>query len=161
MHFPKEDFVRATPESMGIESQAIEKVLSAVVREQKDVHSMLVLRDGVLVHEQYFAPYAHDAQHEMFSCSKTFTSMLIGIAQGKKLLNLQDTVRSFFPEVAVEHPSANLDAMTIRDLLVMGTGHAEDVSGVVMRPDQPDWARVFLNQPVTGIFLHKLSSRKL
>ena len=49
MHFPKEDFVRATPESMGIESQTIEKVLSTIVREQKDVHSMLVLRDGVLV----------------------------------------------------------------------------------------------------------------
>ena len=61
MHFPKEDFVHATPESMGIESRAIEKVLSTIVREQKDVHSMLVLRDGVLVHEQYFAPYARDA----------------------------------------------------------------------------------------------------
>lgn len=148
MHFPKEDFVRATPESMGIESQAIEKVLSTIVREQKDVHSMLVLRDGVLVHEQYFAPYARDAQHEMFSCSKTFTSMLIGIAQGKKLLNLQDTVRSFFPEVAVEHPSANLDAMTIRDLLMMGTGHAKDTWGALSQSGQEDWAQVFLNLPV-------------
>ena len=148
MHFPKEDFVRATPESMGIESQAIEKVLSAVVREQKDVHSMLVLRDGVLVHEQYFAPYARDAQHEMFSCSKTFTSMLLGIAQGKKLLNLQDTVRSFFPEVALEHPSANLDAMTVRDLLMMGTGHAKDTWVALSQSGQEDWAQVFLNLPV-------------
>ena len=148
MHFPKEDFVHATPESMGIESRAIEKVLSTIVREQKDVHSMLVLRDGVLVHEQYFAPYARDAQHEMFSCSKTFTSMLIGIAQGKKLLNLQDTVRSFFPEVAVEHPSANLDAMTVRDLLMMGTGHAKDTWGALSQSGQEDWAQAFLNLPV-------------
>ncbi len=148
VHFPEADFARSTPERMGIESRAILAVLDAIVREQKDIHSMLVLRGGVLVHEQYFAPYTREMQHDMFSCSKTFTSMLIGIAQGKGLLRLEERVCSFFPEIPVEHPSANLDAMTIRDLLVMGTGHAEDVSGVVMRPDQPDWARVFLNQPV-------------
>ena len=84
-------------------------------------------------------------RHEMFSCSKTFTSMLIGIAQGKKLLRLQDTVRSFFPDIAVEHPSTNLDAMTIRDLLMMGTGHAKDTWGALSQSGQEDWAQVFLN----------------
>ena len=108
VHFPEADFARSTPERMGIESRAILAVLDAIVREQKDIHSMLVLRGGVLVHEQYFAPYTREMQHDMFSCSKTFTSMLIGIAQGKGLLRLEERVCSFFRKSRWNIPAPTL-----------------------------------------------------
>lgn len=146
MVFPKEDFLRATPESMGIDSLAILKALKAIETSGKEIHSMLVVRHGVLAFEHYFAPYDRETLHSMFSCSKTFTSMLIGIAAGKGLLTLDDTVLDWFNDVPIENRTENLEKMTVRDLLMMGSGHGEDTFGNMVSSD--DWERVFLNQSV-------------
>lgn len=146
--YPSNDFLTATPESQGVLSSAIADMLAAIRDTGKDIHSMLLYRHGRLIFEQYFAPYTAETPHSMFSCSKTFTSMLIGIAQEKGLLKLTDHVLDFFPDVPVENPNDNLRAMTIRDLLIMGTGHGEDTFGYMTSCEDGDWARVFLNRPV-------------
>ena len=148
---PQADFMRATPESQGIASQAIEAMLRDIRDAAADVHSMLVMRHGRLVFEHYFAPYSATTPHAMFSCSKTFTSMLVGIAQGKGLLSVRDRVLSFFPEKNVAAPSDNLRAMTVEDLLMMGSGNAKDtfpaMYGAMDQPDA-DFVSIFLNRPV-------------
>ena len=151
MIYPQADFARSTPEAQGIASAAIEAMLRDIRDTGADIHSMLIMRRGHLVFEHYFAPYAADTPHAMYSCSKTFTSMLIGIAQDKGLLSVKDRVLSFFPEETVESPSENLAAMTIEDLLMMGSGNAQDtmpaMAEVMSQPDA-DFVSVFLNRPV-------------
>jgi CubicO group peptidase (beta-lactamase class C family) len=70
----------------------------------------------------------HDFEKEravnLFSVSKTFVSMAVGIAMGEGRFNLEDKVVDFFPE-APQDRGEYLELMTVRDLLVMGTGHAE------------------------------------
>lgn len=150
MVFPKNDFIKATPESQGVKSGAIKAALDAVRASGKDIHSMLVLKNGYLISETYFAPYKENTKHSMFSCSKTFTSMLIGIAQGKGLLKLTDKVASFFPDKLPEDPSENLLNMTIRDLLHMATGNDQDTYGYMTRSGE-DWVKVFLSRPVEHV----------
>ena len=150
--YPDNDFARSTPEAQGIRSQAIEAMLRDIVDTGADIHSMLIMRHGHLVFEHYFAPYDENTPHSMYSCSKTFTSMLIGIARDKGLLRLDDKVLSFFPDREIAAPSDNLRAMTVEDLLMMGSGHAEDTFGPMMSTqDDPeaDWVRIFLDLPVT------------
>lgn len=146
--FPAKDWQRATPESQGISSRALLRALEAIEASGKDLHSMLVVRHGRLVFEHYFAPYTEATRHRMYSCSKTFTSMMVGIAQGKGLLSLSDRVIDYFPEVTVEHPNDNLRQMTLRDLLMMGSGHGEDTFGPMVERSQGGWPSVFLNQVV-------------
>lgn len=146
--YPDQSFQIASPETEGVRASAISQMLSAIRAENKDIHSMLLWRHGKLIFEQYFAPYDESTPHSMFSCSKTFTSMLIGIAQNKGLLSINDPVLKYFSDVPVEHPSENLQAMTLRDLLMMGSGHGEDTIGYMMNCEDGDWARVFLNRPV-------------
>ncbi|MBO4298285.1 MAG: serine hydrolase [Clostridia bacterium] len=150
MIYPQADFARSTPEAQGISSAAIENVLRDIRDSGADIHSMLIMRRGRLVFEHYFAPYTAETPHSMYSCSKTFTSMLIGIAQDKGLLSVKDRVLSFFPEQEIKEPSENLSAMTIEDLLMMGTGNAQDTFPYMMRATQPDadWVNIFLNRPV-------------
>ncbi|MBR4443222.1 MAG: beta-lactamase family protein, partial [Clostridia bacterium] len=150
MIYPQADFARSTPEAQGISSAAIENVLRDIRDSGADIHSMLIMRRGRLVFEHYFAPYTAEMPHSMYSCSKTFTSMLIGIAQDKGLLSVKDRVLSFFPEQEIKEPSENLSAMTIEDLLMMGTGNAQDTFPYMMRATQPDadWVNIFLNRPV-------------
>ena len=146
--YPHPDFVTATPESEGIRSSAIAEMLSAIRRENKDIHSMLLWRHGKLIFEHYFAPYTAATPHSMYSCSKTFTSMLIGIAQEKGLLSIHDKVLQYFPDVEIAEINDNLRAMTLEHLLMMGSGHSHDTFGPMMSSEDGDWARVFLNLPV-------------
>ena len=116
-----------------------------------DIHSILIMRHGRLVFEHYYPNYGPMTRHAMYSCSKTFTSMLIGIAQDRGLLSVTDSVLSFFPEKAPDNPSENLRAMTVADLLMMGSGNADDTFPAMMAVrDDPDadFVRVFLNRPV-------------
>ena len=146
--YPYPTFVAASPESEGVRSSAISAMLSAIHAENKDIHSMLLWRHGKLIFEHYFAPYDASTPHSMYSCSKTFTSMLIGIAQGKGLLSIHDPVLKYFPDVEIERPTDNLRAMTLEHLLMMGSGHGEDTFGYMLCCEDGDWARVFLNRPV-------------
>ena len=146
--YPGASFVTATPESEGVRSTAISQMLTAIRKENKDIHSMLIWRHGKLLFEEYFAPYDAGIAHSMYSCSKTFTSMLIGIAQGKGLLSVEDRVLKYFPDVPVESPGRNLRAMKIKDLLMMGSGNGEDTFGYMLAAEDGDWARAFLNRPV-------------
>lgn len=149
--YPHPGFVPASPESEGVRSRAITEMLSAIRRENKDIHSMLLWRHGKLIFEQYFAPYTASTPHSMFSCSKTFTSMLIGIAQEKGLLSIHDPVLKYFEDVPVETVNDNLRAMTLEHLLMMGSGHSQDTFGYMMAAEDGDWARVFLNRPVDHV----------
>lgn len=146
--YPYPAFITASPESEGVCSSAISDILSAIRAENKDIHSMLLWRHGKLIFEHYFAPYTADTPHSMYSCSKTFTSMLIGIAQEKGLISIHDKVLSYFEDVPVDNPNDNLRAMTLEHLLMMGSGHSQDTFGYMMDAEDGDWARVFLNRPV-------------
>ena len=146
--YPGKQFHTAAPEQEGVFSSAIEKLLTRLECKLCDIHSLLIWRHGALLHEQYYAPYTAETAHCMYSCSKTFTSMLIGVAQGKGLLSVEDTVLSFFPDVPVDAPSDNLRAMKIKHLLMMGCGHNEcSLDSLANSPDG-DWVRTFLNLPV-------------
>ena len=147
MVFPKDAFLTATPESQGVRSGDIRAALEAIRAAGKDIHSMLVLKNGYLISETYFSPYNEHMPHAMYSCSKTFTSMLIGIAQGKGLLSVEDRVASFFPDKLPEDSSDNLLAMRIRDLLSMSAGNDQDTYPA-MTSSTEDWVKIFLSRPV-------------
>ncbi|HEX5026403.1 MAG TPA: serine hydrolase [Agriterribacter sp.] len=137
-----------TPESLGISSQAILNFIEAAEKQRKDdLHSFMLVRHGQVAAEGWWNPYNPESPHMLFSLSKSFTSTAIGIAQSEGLLNINDKVISFFPDQTPKDPSANLQAMRIRDLLKMNSGHNEDATGR-MRQDTTSWVKGFLSLPV-------------
>jgi CubicO group peptidase (beta-lactamase class C family) len=138
----------STPESLGISSQAILNFVEAAEKERKDdLHSFVLLRHGQIAAQGWWNPFNPESPHMLFSLSKSFTSTAIGIAQAEGLLNINDKVTSFFPGEMPKDPSANLQAMRIRDLLTMNTGHNEDATGR-MTQDTTSWVKGFLSLPV-------------
>ncbi len=93
-----------------------------------NLHSLLVIRSGKLVFEEYFFDdesqvYTHELKHTHFSATKSFTSAMIGIAIDKGFI--QDTeqyVLDFFPEKTFENIDSRKEAMTLHHLLTMTTG---------------------------------------
>jgi CubicO group peptidase (beta-lactamase class C family) len=65
---------RSTPEDEGVSSRAILALVDDLERSSPELHSLMVLRHGAVVAEGWWAPYAADRAHQLFSLSKSFTS---------------------------------------------------------------------------------------
>ncbi|SDO12299.1 CubicO group peptidase, beta-lactamase class C family [Paenibacillus sp. yr247] len=137
---------RSKPELQGISSASITSFLKAVQDRSLELHSFMLVRHGHVVSEGWWAPYLPDRPHMLFSLSKSFTSTAIGLLVGEGRISLDDRVISFFPKDVPAEVSPNLSAMTIRHLLMMGTGHAEDTTGKMQVTD--NWISNFLKLPV-------------
>jgi CubicO group peptidase (beta-lactamase class C family) len=138
---------RATPESQGVSSQALLAFIDALDTTVDTMNSVIVVRRGQVIAEGWWAPFAPDTPHQMFSLTKSFTSTAIGLAQAEGKLSIDDPVLKFFPEAAPAQPSDFLKAMRIRDLLAMSTGHRTEPSFA----GSTTWTKTFFEHPV----LHK------
>jgi CubicO group peptidase (beta-lactamase class C family) len=138
----------AAPESQGVASSAILAFVEAAEKNIDSLHSFMLLRHGQVLAEGWWAPYAAERPHMLFSLSKSFTSTAIGMAVAEGRLSVDDLVLSFFPEDAPADPSPNLAAMSVHHLLSMSTGHAVDTTASLRQRPDGNWAKAFLEQPV-------------
>lgn len=87
-----------------------------------------------------------DDRRDVFSVSKTFTAVAVGIAQAEGLLDLDDPVLKHLPQFGPD-AAAGVDAMTIRHLLSMTSGN--DYRWLDPDADHPgDPAQDFLSTPL-------------
>lgn len=96
-----------------------------------EVHSLLIVRNGDLVFEEYYNDYSRDQLHPLYSISKTFTSALIGIAidQGK-IESVNEYMLDFFPEYStadIQNNNSFKKAIQLKHLLTMTAGFNYDV----------------------------------
>jgi CubicO group peptidase (beta-lactamase class C family)/predicted glycoside hydrolase/deacetylase ChbG (UPF0249 family) len=140
---------RSELEKEKINPKAISDYLQAVKTNEQDLHSLMILRNGKVVYEQWFGENAANKTHVMYSVSKTFTSTAIGFAIQEGLLDIGDKVISFFPDKLPIEISPKLRALEIRHLLTMTVGHDVDPTGVLReKSDGLDWVEAFLAFPL-------------
>jgi CubicO group peptidase (beta-lactamase class C family) len=140
-------FARTSPESQGISSQAIRQFVAAANASGISWHSFMLLRHGQVVAEGWWKPYESRYVHSLYSLSKSFTSTAIGLLVKEGKLDIHAKVVSFFPDDLPASVSDNLQQMTVRSLLTMNTGHAEDTMPK-MRASHDPWVRTYLALPV-------------
>ena len=140
------EFETATPEEVGVQSGAIANFVDEL-QKLNYVHSFVLLKDGKLVAEGYWAPYDAETPHALYSLSKSFTSMAIGLAIQDGKLTLEDRIADIFPEESAEI-SEKYRSVTVRDLLTMRSGHAPGIE--VDSMDSDDWVRNFFSQEPNG-----------
>ena len=122
-YWPTNGWRTSTPEEQGMDAQKLAAMLDSVKQQKLDLHSLLVIRNGYLVSESYFGSHRQDTKHELYSCTKSFVSTLVGIAIDKGYIDsVNRPVKDFFPGRAYANPSADKDAMTLDNLLTMTTG---------------------------------------
>ena len=111
----------SSPESQGVPSEAILEMLDFLETKRVCMHSFLLMRHGAVVAEGYWHPFDKDRQQRMYSVSKSFTSVAIGLMITEGKLKLDDKVADFFPESLPENPHPFILQATVRDLLMMST----------------------------------------
>ena len=142
--FKMSDFEYCNPEEAGVSASGLKKFNDILEKEHMHIHSYAFMRHGKVVAETYYRPYSSKDKHMLFSLSKSFTSVAVGMAIDEGRLALTDQVISFFPEKLTNAPCVNMQKMTIYDLLTMQTGHETDPFDLVPY-DRPDWESAFLH----------------
>ena len=119
------------------------------------IHSLLIIRNGYIVTDAYFYPFAQDSLHDLASATKSFMSTLVGIAIDQGTIeSVGQPVLDFFPERTVANLDANKEAMTLEDLLTMRSGfkcinQPTEVTLSEMRAS-PDWSQFVLDLPMAS-----------
>ena len=79
-YWPTDSWQYATFEEVGINEDRIVEMFEYIDDNNYAIDSVLIIKDGYLVVEEYLSYYYSETLHPVYSVTKSFTSTLIGIA---------------------------------------------------------------------------------
>ena len=85
------------------------------------MHSMIITRYGKTVFEKYWAPFHKDFNHRMYSSTKSYTAIGIGLLIEEGKLSLSDKLVDIFPDKIDGEISEYLKEQTVYQMLTMTT----------------------------------------
>jgi len=128
---PAWDWPVATPEEEGMDSGELADLLEEIQARQDPVDSVLILRHGRVVLDAYVDPFRKDLRHELYSCTKSVLSMLVGIAiEEGEIANVQVPVLDFFPGRTIANLDGRKRSLRLEHLLTMSPGFEWSEKGV-------------------------------
>jgi CubicO group peptidase (beta-lactamase class C family) len=145
----------AKPEEVGMDAALLAQAVSTLPPAiEHGMHSMLVLRHGKLVAEEYWNGYDRTALQDLRSATKSITSLLVGVAIDKSLLrNVDEPIRESLVRVYPDTP-ALAHGISVRNLLTMSNG-LDCYDGDPASPGHEDrmyrsedWVKFFLSLPL-------------
>ena len=102
----KEMFERITPEQAGLSSKTILTFLKKLEKRGSRTHGFLMMKEGKIFTEAYWKPFNQDFNHRMYSQTKSFVGVAIGLLIEEGKLSLDDKVVDYFPEkIEIEVPN--------------------------------------------------------
>ncbi len=124
------------------------------VLKQTSTLAFIVIKDDVLLYEQYFNGYDHNSTVTSFSIAKSFTSALVGMAISEGYINsVEDPVTKYVPELLDK--DSRYKNITLRNLLTMSSGIRYEERGMPWSDDaavyySPNLRSVAISSPITG-----------
>lgn len=135
----KKFFKREKPEKLGVSSIRLYRMLAELEAEPRaNVHSVLVLKDGVVICEASSPGYSVNVAQLSHSMTKSITGMAIGFLVDEGLLSVDERLVDIFPEYSYTDPA--FPAMTVKHLLTMQTGVKISEAGSVT---ESAWCEAF------------------
>jgi CubicO group peptidase (beta-lactamase class C family) len=139
----------------GLDTSLLSEMMQKIINgTYPNVHSVLIIKDGKLVFEQYFYEYTKDSLQELRSASKSIYSAITGIAIDRGFISTNETVLSFFPEYSLTNMSDAKKRITVENLLTQQTGLDCDISNSKSEGNETkmdysdDWVKFTLDLPM-------------
>ena len=140
---------RSTPAASGVSSRSIAALLDRLEARSVECHSIMVVRHGHVVAEGWWAPYSAGRPHLLYSLTKSFTSIAVGLAIADGLLALDDRVVDVLPDHVPADVSGQGRRITVHHLLSMTAGHRGDSLPEAWQLEPGDLVKGFLRVPFT------------
>jgi CubicO group peptidase (beta-lactamase class C family) len=123
---PGDDWEVSTPAEQGLDPMLVAEMYYNAA-ELETIYSLLVIKNGYLIAEDYFNEGSVDQKDRLQSVTKSFTSVLVGIALEQGCLSSVDQkMLNFFPEVAGKITDPRKEQITIRNMLEMRGGYPNE-----------------------------------
>jgi len=125
-YWPTSGWKTSLPETQDMSSKKLQAMENYIDNQNLGpyIDSLLIIRNGYLVYESYpSAIYEEDDEHHIYSCTKVFTSALIGIALDEGYITgINNFVIDYFPSKTFANMDSRKEAITIKHLLTMTAG---------------------------------------
>ncbi len=128
---------------------AFNQLMNRVLKQEFGrLESLLIMKDSALVAEEYFYGYDRNELHDIQSCTKSITSLLLGIVlEQYPEISLENPLSDFFPEYDSLFMGKK-EKITLEHLITMTAGFStEDIPG---KEDHPDQIRHLLRMPLAS-----------
>ena len=152
INWPTLGWEEGSPQQHGMKDDLLSHAHETIQRDLPNVYSLLVIRKGMIVFEQYYQGYDATSLFDIRSATKSFISALIGIAIKEKYIpDLDQKALSYFPEYESANTDTRKSAISIRDLLMMKSGLAWDEElDFVQLYETQNWLQYILNVPMAA-----------
>ncbi len=154
-YWPKEQWRTATPESQGMSSEILADMMDILWQKNLEIDSILIVRNGYVILDTYQFPQVPDVKHNIYSCTKSISSALIGIAIDKGYIKSVDQpLLDFFPEKIPKNPDKRKQQITLKDVLQMATGlkcrdsYLYQWKGMTEMRWSEDWVQYMIDLPL-------------
>ena len=154
-YWPAHEWRRSSPEAQGLDSRVLADAFDWIREHHVPIHSLQIVRNGYLVLDAYFWPFADGQVHDLASVTKSVTSSLVGIAIGRHALSgVDQPVVALFDSAPAGAGDGRKQRLTIAHLLTMTSGldchfdHGEITLSQMMA--SPDWRRFVLDLPMAA-----------
>jgi CubicO group peptidase (beta-lactamase class C family) len=116
------DWETGTLEEAGIDTAGMNAFMRKVIEEHPYMESILIVRNGKLVFEEYLNGWDPARLHRLQSVTKGFTSTLVGIAIEQGIVGSpDDPIREYLPGYS-GYFGGTKDSVTVKHLLTMSAG---------------------------------------
>ncbi len=142
---------RSSPEQQGVSSTDLLQVFDYIQKHEVKIHSIHVVRNGVLILDAYFYPFRKGYAHDMSSVTKSVTSLLMGIALDQEQANSEkQKILNIFPSRIIANRNDDKEELDIQNLLTMTSGLdcEKDGSDVEQMRKSSDWIQYVLDLPM-------------
>ena len=154
--YPAGNWQVSSPEEQGMESRILAEMMDYIKKYSFNIDSIFVVRNGFNVFEAYFWPFSMGQKHNIYSCTKSIMSALVGIAiDNAYIQDVNQPIIDFFPEKAFANYGDFKKAITLENLLMMTSGlkcrdsYLYRWKGLYEMRYSPDWAQYVLDLPMT------------
>jgi hypothetical protein len=130
-----------------VSSCAVSALLDRLDEKSIECHSLMVVCHGHVVAECWWAPYSAGRPHLLYSLTKSFTSIAVGLAIADGLLSLDDRVAAVLPGHVPAGISEQGRRITVHHLLSMTAGHGTDSLAGAWQLEPGDLVKGFLRLP--------------
>jgi len=146
----------ATLADVSIDEKSIEDMMLSVSKgKYRYIDSIVIAKDGYLVHEGYFGGSTRDSLNDIRSVSKSIISTIVGLAvDAGHISSVEDKVMTLFPEYdLLQNWHERKSDISIRHLLTMSSGLACNDTQLVSPGGEStmfksdDWLEHFLTLP--------------
>ena len=140
----------STPEAQGLDGEHVSAAVEDA-REKGFILSLLIVRNGYLVSENYYYPefYNRTTPWIVRSVTKSFVSALIGIAiEEGYISSVEEKMLDYYTEYVSEGLDPRKRDITIEDLLTMKSGFPSDRNADALFTGQEDFIKDILEMPL-------------